>query len=104
MPGTAMSENTYAITHDGQLLTLNDGELVMSSFPKANFEVPVLMRPWVSKVATALLTAALVWLVTWLNTKGIDVALPPIEAEMKALRAELQEMRHEYTIAASKAK
>jgi hypothetical protein len=97
-----MIENTYAITHDGQLLTLNDGELIMDEV-KPQFEVPVLMRPWVSKVATALLTAAIVFLVTWLNTKGIEVALPPIEAEVKALRQEVQEMRHEYTIA-SKAK
>ena len=72
---------------------------------KPLFEVPPLMRPWVSKIATTLLTAALVWLVTWLNTKGIEVKLPPIENEVKALRAEVQEMRQEaYAFGALKAK
>jgi hypothetical protein len=60
---------------------------------ETKFTVPLLAKPWVDKIVTALLVAGITWLVTWLNTKGIDAKLPAIEEQVQATRADIKEMR-----------
>ncbi len=57
------------------------------------FQVPEWAKPWASKIATAVLLAGVTWVVVWLRMNGIDTKLPAIEAEVKAARADIQEMR-----------